>query len=102
MNQGLILAFKVLLIATWLLASAGFLLPPDSAFGQFGRTLFLLLFCVHAVECVVFLGALRRTGRPLVVELANVLFFGVVHYAEVKAILAAQDGDDAPQAPGVR
>jgi hypothetical protein len=90
-SQTLVLIVKISLIATWLGASAGFLLPPDSTFGEIGRSLFYLLFGIHAVECVVFLGALKRTGRPLPLEIANTLFFGVVHYAEVKQLLAEQD-----------
>jgi uncharacterized protein YhhL (DUF1145 family) len=87
----MVLIVKVLIIATWLAASAGFLLPPDSTFGEIGRTLFYVLFVIHAVECAVFFGALKRTGRPLVLELANTLFFGVIHYAEVRQILEERD-----------
>lgn len=89
--QGAVLVFKVMTMVTWLTAAAAFLFPAESTFGQIGRALFMLLFCVHAVECVAFFNALKRTGRPLLMELANTLFFGVVHYAEVRAILASQD-----------
>lgn len=90
--QSLVLLVKVIVIATWLAAAAAFLLPPDSTLGQAGRAFFLLLFAVHALECAVFFRSLRRTGRPLVLELANTLFFGIIHYTEVKAILESERG----------
>jgi uncharacterized protein YhhL (DUF1145 family) len=94
-SQTLVLLFKVVTIGTWLLAAAAFLMPPSSTFGGLGRTLFYLLFAIHALECVAFLGALRRTGRPLVLEVMNTLFFGVIHYIEVKQILAANDAEES-------
>jgi hypothetical protein len=90
-NQTLMLVIKIVIIATWLAAAAGFLLPPASTFGELGRTLFFLLLAIHAIECACFIGALRRTGRPLLFEIANTLFFGAIHYAEVRLLLAEQD-----------
>lgn len=90
-QRNLLLIFKLVVIGTWLVGAAGFLFPPDTGFGQLGRALFYLLLCVHLVECVFFFGALRQTGRPLGVEVANTLFFGIVHYAEVKQIIESQD-----------
>ena len=43
----------------------------------------------HALECAFFLPTLRKTGRPLGFEVAQTLFFGMIHYAEVKAALLA-------------
>jgi uncharacterized protein YhhL (DUF1145 family) len=86
------LALKLGVIATWLVAAIGFLLPSETTFGLVGRTLFWLLTIVHAVECVVFYGTLRRTGRPLALELLQTLVFGVVHYAEARALADARAG----------
>ena len=85
----MILALKLLVLATWFTAAAGFLWPGDTTFGQLGRILFGLLAVTHAVECAFFLPTLRKTGRPLGFEIAQTLFYGVIHYAEVKAALLA-------------
>ncbi len=87
----LILALKIGVVATWLVAAAGFLLPPDTTFGQLGRLLFALLTVIHAIECVVFYGTLKRTGRPLGFELLNTMFFGVIHFTEAKALAEARE-----------
>ena len=85
------IGLKIGVIATWLVAAIGFLFPADTAFGLGGRSLFGLLAVVHAVECVLFYGTLKRTGRPLPLELLQTMFFGVIHYAEAKAIVEAGD-----------
>ena len=88
------LGLKLGVIATWLVAAVGFLLPSDTAFGMAGRALFWLLAVVHAVECVVFFGTLKRTGRPLGLELLQTMFFGVVHYAEARACVERVEGGE--------
>jgi uncharacterized protein YhhL (DUF1145 family) len=91
-NVYLIAALKVFVMLTWLAASAGLFFAADSRFGQAGRTLLALLAVTHLVECVVFLPVLKKTGRPLGLELANTFFFGVAHFVEAKALVdAAQD-----------
>ncbi len=92
-NPGLVLALKVLVMGTWGIAAVGFLFSPETTFGQLGRTLFFLLAAVHALECAVFYPTLKRTGRPLGFELANTLFFGVVHFTEAKALADARDAE---------
>ena len=90
-NAGLILALKVLVMGTWLVAAAGFLFPIDTTFGRLGRGLFVMLAITHAIECAVFYRTLARTGRPILLELANTLFFGVVHFTEAKALVDASE-----------
>ncbi len=100
MSQNMILVAKLLVAVTWFAAAAGFLFPPSSTFGQLGRLLFFLLLGVHTIECAVFYPTLKRTGRPVGLELARTLFYGVAHYAEAKALAAAGRGDpgEAPTA----
>ena len=95
-NTSVLLIFKVLVLVTWFLGAAGFLFPPDTTLGSAGRTLFVLLAAVHLVECGFFFRTLQRTGRPLGMELLNTLLFGVVHFAEARALAEANDrGDEA-------
>ncbi len=85
-NPSLILVFKLGILATWFVAGAGFLFPDTTLFGRLGRLLFVLLAVVHSVECAIFYKTLRRTGRPLGVELLQTFFFGVIHYSEAKVL----------------
>ena len=98
MSQNRVLVAKLLVAATWFAAAAGFLFPPSSTFGHLGRLLFFLLLGIHAIECAVFYPTLKRTGRPIGLELARTLFYGVAHYAEAKA-LADADRRDSGGAP---
>ena len=91
-NALLILALKILVVGTWLVAAVGFLFPLESTFGRVGRGLFAMLAITHLIECAVFYGTLKRTGRPIGLEVLNTLFFGVVHFAEARALVdAAED-----------
>ena len=67
--------------------------PPFSSMGiaPLGQNIFGLMFVIHVIECVVFLGTLRSTGNPLPNELAQVLVFGVLRYREIKI----EQGDTA-------
>lgn len=77
--------YKKILLGVWIFAALSFL-PPFAGMGiaPLGRNLFGLLLVIHAIECVVFLGTLRSTGRPLANELLKTLVFGVLHYREIK------------------
>lgn len=80
---------KAVIGATWLLATACFFPPLESAsFAGFGRTLFGVLAVVHLVECVAFLGVLKKSPRPLLGELWQTFLFGVVHISIVRAEIA--------------
>ncbi len=80
---------RVVIGMTWLFATACFFAPlATSSAGEFGRTLFWVLAIVHIVECVMFLGVLRRSGRPLVGELWQTFLFGIVHVSAVRAELS--------------
>lgn len=93
--QSLALSLKLVVLSAWFVAAAGMLFPDTSVFGLLGRGLFVLLAVVHAVECAVFLKTLKRTGRPLALELLQTMLFGVVHFAEAKAIVDAREEGDA-------
>lgn len=77
--------YKKVLLGIWIFSAASFL-PPFDAFSiaPLGRNTFGILLVVHAIECAVFLGTLRSTGKPLLNELAQTLIFGVLHYREIK------------------
>jgi uncharacterized protein YhhL (DUF1145 family) len=92
-NAAVMLALKILVMGTWFVAAAGFLFPDTTTFGRLGRGLFVLLSVVHIIECAVFYGTLKKTGRPLGLEILNTLVFGVIHFAEAKAIVDAREGE---------
>ena len=96
-NPALLLVLKLVVFASWLVAAAGFFFPMDSGFGLAGRALFGLLALTHLIECAVFYRTLTRTGRPIGVELANTFVFGVVHFAEARALAEARTLVDAPE-----
>lgn len=80
---------KIVIGVTWLFATACFFAPlVGSEMGAFGRTLFWVLAIVHAVECIFFLGVLRKSGRPLLGELWQTFLFGIVHVSSVRAEIA--------------
>lgn len=74
------LAFgRVLVVITWLAAAAAFALPDTHGWAALGRTLFLVLFVVHAVEAVLFLPRLRAAGGSLAGHVVQTLLFGFLH-----------------------
>ena len=77
--------YKKILLGIWIFAALSFV-PPFSGMGiaPLGRNIFGLMFAIHVIECVVFLGTLRSTGKPLLNELLQTLVFGVLHYREIK------------------
>lgn len=84
---------KATIGATWLLATACFFPPLETAsLAEFGRTLFGVLAVVHAVECVAFLGLLRKSARPLVENLWQTFLFGIVHVSIVRGEIEAGGG----------
>lgn len=79
---------KGVLGVTWLVATACFFPPLEAhSLGGFGRSLFGVLTAVHLVECVAFLGVLRKSPRPLVGELWQTFLFGIVHVSMLRAEL---------------
>jgi uncharacterized protein YhhL (DUF1145 family) len=94
MPQNTLLAIaKALVGATWLIATACFFAPLSTGpLGGFGRTLFVVLTVVHAIECVVFLPVLRKSRRPLVEELWQTFLFGVVHVSILRKQLESGGG----------
>jgi len=80
---------KAVIGVTWLFATACFFAPLQSSeFGVFGRSVFVALAAVHAVECIAFLGVLRQSGRPLPGELWQTFLFGLVHVSAVRREIA--------------
>jgi uncharacterized protein YhhL (DUF1145 family) len=75
---------KAVLAVVWALCIAAFFMPADSTAAVLGRGLFWLLIVVHAIECVVFLPALRRAGGPLLPHLAKTFAYGFLHLREVR------------------
>lgn len=81
---------KAMLAIAWLFATACYFPPLDAtAAGPGGRALFGVLAVVHAIECVFFLGVLRKSPRPLIQELWQTFLFGIVH---VSILRAEQEG----------
>jgi len=79
---------KAVIGASWLFATACFFPPLESSsFAGFGRSLFGVLAVVHLVECVAFLGILRKSPRPLAGELWQTFLFGIVHISMLRAEL---------------
>ena len=79
--------------STWLMATACFFPPlAASGIGGFGRTLFVVLAVVHLIECIAFLGVLRKSSRPLVEELWQTFLFGIVHVSVLRKQLESGQG----------
>ena len=77
---------KAVIGVTWLFATACFFPPLESAaIAPLGRSLFMVLAITHLVECVFFLGVLRKSPRPLVEELWQTFLFGIVHVSILRA-----------------
>lgn len=88
-ENSLITLSKILVGSTWLFATACFFAPLETtSVGGFGRTLFVVLAVVHVVECVAFLGVLRKSPRPLAGELWQTFLFGIVHVSAVRREIA--------------
>ena len=84
---------KAVLGVVWLVATACFFPPLEtSGIGVFGRSVFGVLAFTHALECIFFLGVLRKSDRPLAEELWQTFLFGIVH---VSALRAEQEGRGA-------
>jgi uncharacterized protein YhhL (DUF1145 family) len=76
---------KAIIGGTWLIATACYFPPLESSsIGEMGRSLFGVLAVVHLVECVAFLGVLRKSARPLPYELWQTFLFGIVHVSIVR------------------
>lgn len=84
---------KAVIGSTWLIATACFFPPlAASGIGSFGRTLFVVLAVVHLIECVAFLGVLKKSSRPLAEELWQTFLFGIVHVSALRKELESGDG----------
>jgi uncharacterized protein YhhL (DUF1145 family) len=83
---------KAIIGGTWLIATACFFPPLEtSSIGGFGRSLFAVLAVVHIVECIAFLGVLRKSQRPLAGELWQTFLFGIVHVSIVRNEISAAE-----------
>lgn len=70
---------KLVVAIVWIAAARAFLLPEAHPWAATGRTLFLVLAVVHAVEAVLFLPRLRAAGGSLPGHLLQTLLFGFLH-----------------------
>ena len=85
------------LFAVWVVALICFVPPFSSiAIAPLGRNIAGLLLVVHAIECIVFLGTLRASGRPLANEIAQTMLYGVLHYRELKLLEERGGGRSDP------
>jgi len=84
-RSGLLRTARIPIALVWLAAAASFLWPATSGLAAALRLVFWAMLAVHAVECVVLLPTLRRSGRPLAGQLARVMLFGVVHLGMLRA-----------------
>jgi len=83
---------KIGVLATWLVAAAGFFVAPESTLAGLGRALFWFLLVVHVIECVVFLPKLRRAPGSLAGHLGQTLVFGIAHARDLEP---AAEGEGA-------
>lgn len=85
-KEGIYPVGKGILGVVWLFSTACFFAPlNESAAGALGRALFGVLAITHAIECIAFLGILRKSPRPLAEELWQTFLFGVVHISILRA-----------------
>ncbi|MGH0036132.1 MAG: hypothetical protein ACQGVK_13980 [Myxococcota bacterium] len=97
-GTGLLRALRIPVGLVWLLGAAAFFLPGDAGMLPALRLAFVALAAVHALECLIFLPALRASGRPLAGQLVQVMLFGVVHYGLLQAEQAEQAARSAREA----
>lgn len=75
---------KIALLVLWIACAAAFVLP-DSAWSGPGRTIFVGLVLVHAVEFVIFLPRLRAAGGSLGQHFVQTMLYGVLHLRTIGA-----------------
>jgi uncharacterized protein YhhL (DUF1145 family) len=74
---------KLLLLGVWLLCLFAVVGGGGGWFLSLSRTVFWGMIAVHGIECLVFLGRLRRAPGPLAGQLARTLLFGFLHVREL-------------------
>ena len=84
MSESQVLYAKWALGVLWLFAVASFFMPAGSGARSFGQLVFWLMLVAHAFECVIFWRILRRTGKPIVGQIVQIVLFGIVHYQTIK------------------
>ncbi len=55
-------------------------------------TLFGVLAVVHTIECIAFLGVLRKSARPLAENLWQTFLFGIIHVSIVRGEIESGGG----------
>ncbi len=84
-HEGIYPIGKAVLGAVWLFGTASYFPPLQNAsVGELGRNLFVVLAITHALECLAFIGTLRKSPRPLVGELWQTFLFGIVHISTLR------------------
>jgi uncharacterized protein YhhL (DUF1145 family) len=82
---------KIAVLVLWVvMLSAFFVLPDDSAGGRVGRIAFFVTVVAHIVEFFIYRPKLRLAEGSMNHHFLQVLIFGMFHYQEVEAELAAK------------
>lgn len=74
---------KLLILGVWILCLVAVLMGGGGWFLGLCRRVFWFMIVVHGIECLVFLGRLRRAPGPLASHLAETLLFGFLHVREL-------------------
>ena len=77
-------AAKVLTAIVWVVAIGAHFVPGDALWLEGLRVTAYVLFAAHALEAVLVLPVLRRAGGSLAEHVAQMLFFGMIHYGELR------------------
>jgi|GEM_PF-969875 len=76
---------KIALIATWTFCLGSFFIVPESTLAGVGRMVFFGMAAIHALECAIFLPAIRRAEGGIASHCAQILAFGFLHLQEIGA-----------------
>ena len=82
---------KIFLIVTWAYGLGSFFIAPESTVAGVGRLVFLGMAVIHAIECAIFLPAIRRAEGGVGSHLAQVFAFGFLHLQEIGAFAKPND-----------
>ncbi len=75
---------KLAVLGLWVVLSASFLVPADSAFAWWGQMFFWLTWAAHAAECGIFYNKAKASKGSLAGNLAQIFLFGLFHVQELE------------------
>ncbi len=96
MNRQSIKTGKILLTVIWIGLTCTLFIPGEFTILTIARYAFWGMLAVHVIECGVFFGALRASGKPLAGQIIQVLLFGIAHYASLKLDAEEAVGESTP------